>query len=66
MKIVSNDLVLLILSPSTWIAIVATILLLFGSSVVPRIARLIGSSKRAWKSGLSGHTEVTRRSGDKL
>jgi len=40
-------------SPTLWVFIIGVIVLLFGGSRLPQLAKALGQSKRAFKDGLS-------------
>jgi sec-independent protein translocase protein TatA len=46
--------------PTEWIVILAVIMLLFGGSKLPQLAKALGQSKRAFKEGLDDADEEAR------
>lgn len=56
-----NLLMLFAPSPIVWIVVLAVVLLLFGSSRLPKLAKALGESKRALKEGLTGRDETEHR-----
>ncbi len=46
--------------PTEWIVILAVIMLLFGGSKLPQLAKALGQSKRAFKEGLDDAEEEAR------
>ena len=50
--------------PTEWIIILAVIMLLFGGSKLPQLAKALGQSKRAFKEGMDEADEEEQR--DKL
>ncbi len=48
-------------NPLEWVIILAVILLLFGGSKLPQLAKALGQSKRAFKEGLDEAEEEAQR-----
>lgn len=57
-----NALILLVIeSPMMWVLILAVIVLLFGASKLPQLAKALGQSKRAFREGQEEAEEEARR-----
>ena len=52
--------ILMIESPMLWIFVLAVIVLLFGGSKLPQLAKALGQSKRAFREGISEAEEEAR------
>jgi len=48
-------------NPGEWLIILAVVLLLFGGSRLPQLAKALGQSKRAFKEGMDDAEEDARR-----
>jgi len=48
-------------SPMLWVLIIAVIVLLFGASKLPQLAKALGQSKRAFREGQDEAEEEARR-----
>lgn len=56
----NHKILLMFESPWQWLVILAVILLLFGSSKLPQLAKSLGQSKRAFREGLDEAEEEAR------
>lgn len=55
-----SKILLMFESPWQWLVVLAVILLLFGSSKLPQLAKSLGQSKRAFREGLDEAEEEAR------
>ncbi len=52
-------------NPIEWVIILAVVMLLFGGSKLPQLAKALGQSKRAFKDGLDEAEEESQRDREK-
>jgi sec-independent protein translocase protein TatA len=53
-------------NPMLWVLILAAIVLLFGGSKLPQLAKALGQSKKAFKEGLSDSEEAEEEARKKV